>query len=98
MQLTAALVLQSQSARPCLDFSRLKLYPIHLLAEFKLSSFTIPQFKGSEHILTHYAGPLEDGLSLTSTALKVIDKPFNHPFPLLFPVSLSSFCLHRGLR
>ncbi|ROL50466.1 hypothetical protein DPX16_21033 [Anabarilius grahami] len=59
--------------------------------EFKLSSFTIPQFKGSEHILTHYAGPLEDGLSLTSTALKVIDKPFNHPFPLLYLRLLFAF-------
>lgn len=42
MQSTDALVLQSQSTRPCLHFSRLKLYRIHLLAGFKLSSFTIP--------------------------------------------------------
>lgn len=34
MQSTDALVLQSQSARPCLDFSRLKLYRIHLHAIF----------------------------------------------------------------
>jgi len=72
MQSTAALgLLQSQSTRPCLDFSRLTLYPINLLADFKLSSFTIPHFKVSEHILARYAIPLEDGLSLTSTALKV---------------------------
>ncbi|KAG1961350.1 hypothetical protein F2P79_005503 [Pimephales promelas] len=71
MQSTAALgLLQSQSTRPCLDFSRLTLYPINLLADFKLSSFTIPHFKVSEHILARYAIPLEDGLSLTSTALK----------------------------
>lgn len=89
MQLTAALVLRNQSTRPCLDFSRLKLHPIHL---FKLSSFTILQFKGPEHILTHYAVPLEDGL--TSTALKETDKPFNHT---PFPVSLSSFFIFREI-
>lgn len=83
MQLTDAFVLQRQSTRPCLDFSRWKLYSIHLLAEFKLSSFTIPLLKGSKHTLSHYTGSLEDGL--TSTALKVTDKPFNHPVPFPFP-------------
>ncbi len=82
MQFTDAFVLQSQSTRPCLDFSRSKLYPIHLFAEFKLSSFTIPLFKVSKHILTHYTGPLENGL--TSTALKVTDNSSSF-FPYLRP-------------
>lgn len=62
MQPTDALVLQRQSTRPCLDFSRLKLFRIHLHAEFKLSSFTIPPFKGFEHILAHYTGLLQNYL------------------------------------